>query len=295
MVTRRFFVQLGGGAAVARGAAPVLRFAILSDIQYADQNTAGVREYRASLAKTEAAAEMLAGENAEFTVHLGDLIDGGAENADRILPVFRKLPRPQYPVLGNHDYFGGRPAVMKKFGLARPYSSVRVRGWEFVMLDGMYVSVKGGWPEGSPNYRKGEQMLTALKQQGARNAQEWNGALGEAQRAWLKRTLATASRQNRRAMVFCHFPTLAGACRPDHLLWDHAEVLSVLGSERCVAAYVCGHDHRGGYAIEDRIHHITMPGVVENDVGRCVRVAEVYPDRMMLRSPGKTDGEVFRW
>jgi 3',5'-cyclic AMP phosphodiesterase CpdA len=295
MLTRRSFVQLGGSAALARGAEAGVRFAVISDIQYADQDTANGRHYRASLAKTKAAAAILAHEKAEFTVHLGDLIDGGAENADRILPAFRQLPRPQYPVLGNHDFFGDRADVLKKFGLAQPYFKVAVRGWDFIVLDGMNVSVKGGWPEDSPNYTQGAQILANLKQQGARNAQEWNGALGETQREWLRRTLSATTRQNRRAIVFCHFPTLAAACRPDHLLWDHEEVLTILDSERSVAAYLCGHDHRGGYGMQGRIHHITLPGVVENDLVRCVRVAEAHSDRLVMRSPGKQDDQVFRW
>ena len=260
MITRRLFLQTTCAAARAQPVGPAVRFAVISDIQYADQNTAGRREYRASLAKTEAAAAMLGSERAEFSVHLGDLVDGGAENADRILPAFRKLPRPQYPVLGNHDFFGDRPAVLRKFGLAEPYYRFGVGEWDFVVLDGMNVSVRGGWPEDSANYKEGVERLAALKRQGARNAQEWNGAVGETQREWLKRTLATSAAQNRRAIVFCHFPTLAGASRPDHLLWDHGDVLSVLASERSVAAYVCGHDHLGGYAQQGRIHHITLPG-----------------------------------
>lgn len=295
MIPRRWFLQMSGSAAWMQGAGTPVRFALLSDIQYADQNTAGRRNYRASMAKTEAASALLAGEHAAFTVHLGDLVDGGEDNANRILPAFRKLPAPQYPVLGNHDFFGSRQAVLKKFGLAQPYYRFPSGAWEFVVLDGMNVSVKGGWSADSRNYRLGDETLASLRQRNAQNAQDWNGALGEEQRGWLKRTLAAASRRNRRALVFCHFPTLADACRPEHLLWDHEEVLAILDEEQAAAAWVCGHDHQGGYGRHGRVHHITLPGVVENEIPTCVRVAELHPDKLVLRPPGKTDGDVFRW
>jgi hypothetical protein len=93
--------------------------------------------------------------------------------------------------------------------------------------------------------------------------------------------------------VFCHFPVFAAACRPDHLLWDHAEVLSILAAEPSVAAYICGHDHNGGYAMDRGVHHITMPGVVENDLMKCLRIAETHPDRLVLRAPGQSGGDTY--
>ncbi len=91
-------------------------------------------------------------------------------------------------------------------------------------------------------------MLASLKERRAPNAQDWNGAAGVQQREWLQRTLEDASRRNERAVVFCHFPVLEEATTPAHLLWDHEEVLSILDRQPAVAAYMCGHDHQGGYA-----------------------------------------------
>lgn len=275
-----------GALPALAGSAPPVRFAALSDVQYADQETKGKRTYRLSLAKLEAAAARLAGEKIAFVIHLGDLVDGGAENAARILPVFRRLPRPQYHVLGNHDFFGPRKAVLRSFGMKQPYYAFGHGGWRFVVLDGMHASVKGGWPEDSPQYREGAKMLAALKERRAPNAQEWNGAAGAGQCRWLRRTLEDAGRRGERAVVFCHFPVLPAATTPAHLLWDHEEVLGILDGQPTVAAYMCGHDHRGGYAERNGVRHITLRGVVENDLTDCLRIVEPGAGGIELGRPG---------
>jgi 3',5'-cyclic AMP phosphodiesterase CpdA len=251
------------------------RFVVLADVQYADRDPAGRRNYRASLAKLEQAVNEARATRPAFTIHLGDLVDGGTDSIDRILPLFDRLPGPRYHVLGNRDFVGPRRSVLRNLGLARPYYSFRIRGWTFLVLDGMNVSVTGGWPEDSPNYRAGAEILARLKQQGAPNAHEWNGAVGEEQCSWLETELEAAHRRGERAVVFCHFPTLAAACRPEHLLWDHAEVLAVLDRQPAVAAYMNGHDHSGGYALRQGVHHVTVAGVVENDLAKCLRVVDL--------------------
>ncbi len=268
-MNRRTFLTLPALAA----AAP-LRFAAISDVQYADQETKGRRAYRQSLAKLEAAAARLHGKDLAFTIHLGDLVDGGAENAARILPVFRRLPHPRYNLLGNHDFFGPRAEVLRTFGMKQPYFDFRHGGWRFVALDGMCLSVKGGWPEGSPQYREGAKMLSALKERRAPNAQDWNGAAGPEQRQWLERTLEDAARRGERAVVFCHFPVLPAATTPAHLLWDHEAVLAVLDRQPAVAAYICGHDHAGGYAVRNGVQHVTLRGMVEHELADSLRIVE---------------------
>ncbi len=270
-MNRRTFLTL---PALAASGAPV-RFAAISDVQYADQETKGKREYRKSLAKLEGAAARLRGEKLAFTIHLGDLVDGGAENAARILPVFRQLPQPRYNLLGNHDFFGPRAEVLRMFGMKQPYYEFRHPGWRFIALDGMYVSVNGGWAQNSPQYREGAKMLAALKERRMPNAQDWNGAAGPEQREWLERTLADAGRRGERAVVFCHFPVLPAATTPPHLLWDHEEVLAVLDRQPAVAAYICGHDHKGGYAVRNGVQHITLRGTVEHDLSDSLRIVEL--------------------
>jgi hypothetical protein len=94
--------------------------------------------------------------------------------------------------------------------------------------------------------------------------------------------------------VFCHFPALAESCRPEHLLWDHREILAILESQSSVAAYLNGHDHRGGYAERNGIHYVTFPGMVEHQAARSCRVVDVYPGRLVIRAAGEAAGQVLR-
>ena len=256
---------------------PVFSFGVVTDIQYADQAAAGKRDYRASTAKLADCAAALAREHTAFVVQLGDLVDGGAASLDRILPVWERVRGPRYHVLGNHDFVLPRAALLERLGLQSPYYEFSVRDWRFVVLDGMHVSASRG----------GAALLEELRRAGAPNAQEWNGAVGPEQRRWLEGVLADAARRRQRAVVFCHFPVLAAACRPEHLLWDHDQVLSILETQPAVAAWMNGHDHRGGYAARQGIHHVTFPGLVEIDAASACRVVDVYTNRLVVRIAGK--------
>lgn len=288
MLSRRELIQGAVSIPLAAGEARALRFATLSDIQYADRDTAGKRDYRGSLAKLEAAASAIDAEKPAFTIQLGDLINDGAANYDRISAAYQRIHGPKYNVLGNHDFFGPRAEVLRRFGLKRAYYSFRLPGWRFIALDGMAISITGGWPAGSPQRQLGEQMLSKLKQQHAINAQEWNGAIGDEQRLWLRRELDSTGRRNERSIVFCHLPTLPEACRPEHLLWDYRQVLEILDSQPSVAAYICGHDHAGGYAEHNGVHHITLAGLVENELATCLRFVDLHRDDLVLRKPDGT-------
>jgi manganese-dependent ADP-ribose/CDP-alcohol diphosphatase len=281
MPSRRQFLQ-----SLAVMAAPgAIRFAVLADTQYADKAPAGRRQYGDSLAKLAQAADLLTPEKPSFTIHLGDLIDEGEANLRRILPVFERLPGPRYHLLGNHDFFGSRAEVLRRFGLAEAHYAFRAGGWQFIVLDGMALSVKGGWPDGSPQFREGAALLQRLRAAGHPNATEWNGAVGPEQRAWLQRTLRAAHGRGERSIVFCHFPALAEASTSAHLLWDHADVVRIFDESPGVAAYFCGHDHAGGQATRNGILYTTLPGIVEHPVDQCLRIVEAGPGGVTVRPP----------
>ena len=70
------FLLLAAGLATGQQAPPQLSFAVLADVQYGDQPTAGKREYRKSLPKLREAVEVLnTRKDLAFAIHLGDLID----------------------------------------------------------------------------------------------------------------------------------------------------------------------------------------------------------------------------
>ncbi|MBN9659827.1 MAG: metallophosphoesterase [Acidobacteria bacterium] len=272
---------------------PVFSFGAIADVQYADKEDAIGRQYRVSTAKLSACANLLNRERLEFVVQMGDLIDEGAGNLEVIRRIYGQIQAPRYHVLGNHDFTVGRATLLPALGLEKPYYEFSKKGWTFVVLDGMNESVAGGWPEGDPHAAAGRASLEALKKAGVSNAQTWNGAVAPMQRQWLREALSRAGANGQRVIVFSHFPVLAASCRPEHLLWDHEEVLRILESSPATAAYINGHDHRGGAAVHAGIPYLTLPGMVEHAVNESCQVVDVYPDALVMRQAGASSGVRF--
>jgi manganese-dependent ADP-ribose/CDP-alcohol diphosphatase len=275
-------------------ALPLFSFAVLTDIQYGDQETMGRREYRRSLAKLEECVKALNARDTAFTVQLGDIVDSRSEDLPAILSVFNEIRGPKYHVLGNHDFCVNRAALLKSLGLAAGYYDFVYSGWRFVVLDGMDVSVEGGWPKDSANYQIGQAMLSELRQKKQENAMLWNGAVGEQQKAWLRRTLQAAAKKRERVIVLCHFPLLKESSTAAHLLWNHEEIRNILQESGVVAACFSGHDHRGGYAERDGIHYVTFPGMVESQNENSYTVVNVYPNRLELEGAGSAPSRTLQ-
>lgn len=284
---------VAAGAAEAPAEKPVLRFGVVADPQYADKETIGKRRYREAAGKLKAALKALDKEKPDFIVNLGDVIDGNGERTPAdlalIAGIFREARSPLRHVLGNHCLVAGRQQVMQALGMKDAYYEFRCKGWRFLVLDGMDVSTFS--PKGSPEALRAGQIL-ALDPK----LPTYNGALSDKQLAWLEERLADANRQKERVIVFCHHPTVLAASTQAHLLWNHVDVEAALAQSHCVAAYLCGHDHAGGYACADGIQHLTMPGLCEAPAGdNAYALVEVYQDRMVISGFGTVPGREVRW
>ncbi len=265
--------------------APSFSFGLMSDIQYADEDTTIGRDYRSSPEKLQSCVNWWNQLPISFLIQVGDFVDQGPmKNLDDIAQVFNQVNARKYHVLGNHDFFTARRALIGRLGMPAAYYQFSRQNWRFIVLDGMNVSANGGRPESDPHAVQGRQMLQAIAEAKAVNAHPWNGALGAEQRQWLDRVLTDADRERQRAIVFCHFPVLAASCRPAHLLWDHAEVVEILEAHPSVAAFFDGHDHRGGYAFSAKIHYVTFPALVEHEQGESCKTVDVYGDHLVIRS-----------
>ncbi|MEQ8766440.1 MAG: metallophosphoesterase [Planctomycetota bacterium] len=268
---------------------PAFRFGIVADVQYADKDTAGKRHYRTSLERLKRCVGELNRHDLAFVVQLGDLIDEpGEENLARVLAAWEPLKSPLRHVLGNHEFAapGERGDVLRRLGLTSGDYDFRVGSWRFVVLDSVDVSLSGGWPEGHPNRQQASDWLATLKESGNKNAQSWNGGLSERQTLWLEGVLSSARERDERVVVFSHLPLLEAASSEWHLLWNHAEVVRRLESSGVVAAVFCGHDHAGGYAERDGIHHVTVNGMVEAPEKNAWGIVEVHADRLELKGFG---------
>src|SRR5262245_11383377 len=116
MLTRRHILMAGGAAALVTPfagfstslaqvvGAPLFRFGVVADPQYAPVAPAGTRYYANSLWKLSQAIAGFNTEELQFVVTLGDIIDRHWESYGHILPLYDKLKAPNFFVLGNHDF-----------------------------------------------------------------------------------------------------------------------------------------------------------------------------------------------
>jgi len=294
-VKRRYLLVWGAlSCALCAQDQPLIRFAVLADIQYADKDTAGARDYRASMDRLARAVDDLNHHQLAFAIQLGDLIDEGPANMDPILAAYDRITARKRHVIGNHDAAAmDRRELLKRLGLANSFYEFAEAGWRFIVLDGTDLSVTGGWPEESEHFTLGLKMLDELKAAKAPNAQDWNGGVGERQMKWLTAALQRARQKKERVIVFGHSPLLASASTHAHLMWNHLAVRQTLEASGVVAAYFCGHDHSGGYAISRGIHHVTMPGMVEA-AEPAYAIVELHPDRLEIHGAGRAPSRTLK-
>lgn len=68
------------------------------------------------------------------------------------------------------------------------------------------------------------------------------------------------------------------------LSWNYNEIFDIL-SENSVVCYISGHDHDCGYSVDQRgIHHITMPGAIENPESYAVGM--LLEDSLVIKGRG---------
>ena len=259
--------------------APLFRFGIIADCQFADipDHEEWNRRFRLSPAKLKQAVADLNARDLRFVVNLGDTIDKIFASFDAILPVFGTLKAPLYHALGNHDYDvepGTRSRVPGKLGLKDTHYSWEAPGWRFIMLNGCAVSLFGH-EEGSPGHDEAKKIFDDSK--GA--LQPWNGALGAPQQAWLRTELAAARAAGQRVILFCHWPVFP---ENKHNLWDTPEVLKIIDDHRdLVVAWMNGHNHAGNYGESNGVHFVNFKGMVDTREN-CWAVVTVFPDRLVI-------------
>jgi manganese-dependent ADP-ribose/CDP-alcohol diphosphatase len=250
-----------GATMVERGKArSPFTFAVLADIQYADKR-GGRRQYRKALEKLKECVEELNTRDLAFTIQLGDIIDGNKApektlaELDSALEVYGKLSSPKYHVIGNHCLVAGREILLERLGLGNSYYEFfapEAPGWRFVVLDGNDAGY---------------------------------GVVGDDQLRWLGAKLSEARAANEKVIVFSHFALLKKAAR--HRMKVPGPVLELITKSGCVVAYFAGHDHSGGYALQDGIHHVTVCGIVEAPTKNAYAVIEVHPNELKEIGFGK--------
>ena len=125
----------------------------------------------------------------------------------------------------------------------------------------------------------------------ARRFAPFNGGLGAEQRRWLREELRGARRRGQRVVIFSHalLHPLGGGDDWCTTVWDVEQVAEIIAEAApAVAAVFAGHDHQGGYAVDDAgVHHITMPSPLNcgsNDLAHAN--VTVFADRLRVDGCG---------
>ena len=263
---------------------PIFSFGLLADVQYANAEQSGKRDYRGSLQRLRNSLAILNDHDLEFLIHAGDLIDRDYTSFDSSLNNFKRAKAQVHFVVGNHEFSVAdslKSKVRKRLNNPEGYYAFVLKGFQFVLLDAMDVSVHSS-RSGTRQHKQALAIQAKLRQEGANNAYDWNGAIGDRQIKWLRKKLRSGERKGYKTVLFSHLPLL-----PENglQLWNNGQLLSLLDRYPSVVAFISGHHHEGGYVKRGHIHHLTLKGLVEASTVACA-VARVFTDRIDIRGFG---------
>jgi len=272
---------------------PVFSFGVIADIQYCDCEPAGTRFYRESLSKLRNALTSLKNDSAEFLVNLGDLIERGYESYKPVLEIIDSSGFKVWHCTGNHDYavdtrYKKRlpPDIPSKTG----YYSVQHKGFRLIFLDGNELSTYSSANKAA--IKEASDYLEELRNKGMINAVDWNGGISTEQLEWLMTQLDKSVEKNEKVIIFCHFPVFPENV---HNLLNYNEVLSVLSGYQNVIAWFNGHNHTGNYGNFNKIHFITIKGMVETETSGSFALVEVYRNKIRIRGSGREKEQILAY
>ena len=297
---------------------------ITTDPQYCDAENGSdyaqtvVRRYRHSLDIVKKAAMVFEQRRNCCNVILGDTIDGRAKqlgnHKECMTHVKEAIGDNYHYVLGNHEYYNFNrselmnlmiPESQRQFCTEKKlyYDFSPVPGYRFIVLDGYDYSIIGASSEQlsqtadrlvrdkNSNYRNGSNdWFVDIPVEDYRYV-PFNGGISEAQFQWLTESLSTAKSNNELCYIFCHQPVFVKSSKEVNLLWNAEDVLNLIQhpSNCHVIAFFAGHDHDGGYCVDDAgIHHLVPPSPLECEVGEVAFGSiDVYTDHMTLDWNGR--------
>ena len=296
----------------------MIRFAAISDIQYADMEPSDGRDYRASYNKFLEAAGDITTARVDFALNLGDSFQEKWENALSVKQLFEisqdKGKINWIHVLGNHDFLvpdKNKKQVYGLFNLSKPgYYEYKPQDsddpsnkWRILVLNGNEISTYAAENEDERNLAQGERERLRLTDGSL--PKDFNGAISVQQLNWLDDRLQYATSQGENVLVASHFPLYAGSKsltsnrgRLASLLnvgifysnlgvstWNGQEILSVLDKYKLVRCFIAGHLHTGSYGVRNNVAHITLKGVIEASPNAFCYI-ELHPDQIILRGIG---------
>ena len=300
------------------------RFGVIADTQYADADDSWDyrqvmrRLYRNSFFILQRAIKKFNEyENVIFNVQIGDFMDGKAKNTreeslTKLLnevEQFSKCKEWYYPI-GNHELYCFKFHELKEMPHFRthqnglPYYSFKpIPGFRMIVLNPYGISTIGH-PEDHPYNLLGKQIIKEKNPNIGMNDNwtaglfgvekrfvPYNGAIEPEQLEWFDKELkdTSLSPDNEKVIIFIHVPIYPPSCAESALLWNYEEALDIIYKYDVVVAVFSGHDHDGGYAVDDRgIHHTVFAAPLECAVDEdAFGMVEIYKDKLELIGFGK--------
>ena len=282
----------------------IFQFGISGDIQYADCENGTtfdgkiIRRYRQSLRSLHETVQLFNLHKIEYCVLLGDILDGKTANLNQVdrclsevLELLTKYSQKWHYSFGNHDFYAlTRPRLVDLIPIPEKVSNncsarklyyhfAPKQGIRFIILDPYEISTFGATNE----YNKilADSIMSANNPNVAIPNSDWtfgltieqqkyvpyNGSLSDEQLIWLQNILDISTNNKELIFIFSHVAIYANCVSPSGLVWNNEEVLKIVQSSSHVVCFISGHDHIGGYAIDEYgIHHIVAPSPLECDV-----------------------------
>lgn len=275
---------------------PRLRLGIIADPQYADRGpdldlNRYFSEVPARLEQAIAHFELLP---LDAIVVLGDLIDRGFENFTTVLGHLKRSRHPLLLLPGNHDFLVSAEhlsSIHPTLGMPAPYYEHRINGVRLIITDGNEISLFST-PPGHPHHVEAQTRLAEMKAKGAPNAQDWNAGISATQESWIRERLAEAEAEGAPVLLFGHYPVHPPS---DHNLWDGERLADLIASSRSSAAYLCGHQHAGNYAILGKTHFVNVCGMVDTPDSNAFAVLSLFEDRIEIEGFGREPSRSLPW
>jgi len=264
---------------------PSFRFGVVADPQYAPVAPSGTRYYSNTLWKLSEAIKVFNGEDLEFVVTLGDIIDGNWGSYAHLLPLYNRLKHPNFFVLGNHDFYVASDylnSVLQTLGLRRAYYDFIGRGHRFIVINGNEISLFAN-AEGTENHTAAKSRMSDMRAAGAGNAHDVNGGISDVQFSWIQQVMNKAKAAGERVIVMAHYPIYPVNSLN---LWDDVRLVDLLTSYDNFLLYINGHNHVGNFGAIGCKYFVNFKGMVETPDTTAFSVVEVYDDRIDIRAFG---------
>lgn len=266
---------------------PIIKFGIIADIQYCNEEPSGSRFYRNSLAKLDSCIIDFNKNKVQFSVILGDLVDRDTyNNLDSVLIRLKKMDRIVYNTTGNHDYGGitNNTELYTKLNMPAEYYAFSKDKWVFIILNtneiASYSTTKNTDKE--LEYIK---MIQKSRDTERSNDASYNGGISQKQMQWLKKELDRAQQSHKNVFIFTHHP-LYGIRGLTAL--NDIEIIELLFQYSCVKCVLSGHHHAGAFGVYNRIPFITTEGMVETEKENAYGFVEIYKDRIEFIGKGRS-------